>query len=89
MNWRRTFTLILIFLLLVSAFVAAFHHHENAADDHDCPICVVSLHQPAAGPVAAAFDGVPFLVAAIFAAISPVFTEKLLACSLSSRAPPA
>ncbi len=89
MNRRSQFTILLILLLVASTFVALPHYHTNTADDHDCPICVVSLHQPAAGPLSPVVDGVPCLVATVSAAVSPVFAEKLLSCSLNNRAPPA
>lgn len=43
--------LALIFLLLfVSAtFVEAFHHHEDGAEHHDCPVCAAAHYHSAAG----------------------------------------
>ena len=31
-------------LILLSTLSAAFHHHADGGDHHDCPICVASLH---------------------------------------------
>lgn len=89
MNKRNQVTLFLILLLIFSTFVALPHHHENAADDHDCPICVASHHLPATSQSAVAFDSVPCFTETIFAASSPVFTDNLFSFSLNNRAPPA
>lgn len=89
MNWHRRFTAILILLLLVSAFVAVFHHHADTADDRDCPICLVSHHQYASGQTIAAWDGVPFSLETRCVIFDPVITEKIFTSSRSGRAPPA
>lgn len=89
MNRHRRFTAVLILLLLVSTFVAALHSHENTADDHDCPICVVSNHQHAASQTAVSFDGVPFFLESINVASVPVIAKKIFTSFRSDRAPPA
>jgi hypothetical protein len=51
---RKQLSLLIICLILFSSVATAFHHHDDAADHGDCPICVVSHHQQATGssPVA-------------------------------------
>jgi hypothetical protein len=88
-NLHRRFTVLLAALLLVSAFVAATHHHENRADDHDCPICLVSHHQHATGQSSVAFDGIPCFSETIYSAPATVVTERIFISFLKSRAPPA
>jgi hypothetical protein len=89
MNRRQRFTTFLILLLLLSAFVAAPHFHENTADNHDCPICVVSHHQTAANQSAAASDVVPCIIETTFVPTASFFTENIFADSLNNRGPPA
>jgi hypothetical protein len=89
MNWRKRFTAFLILALLLSTFVAVPHHHDNTADDHDCPICLVSHHQHATGQTIVAFDGVPFSLKTIYVTSAPVVAEKIFTSSQSDRAPPA
>jgi hypothetical protein len=89
MKGRKRFTVFFILLLVLSTFVAVSHHHENTADDHDCPICVVSHHQPATGQSTVAFEGAPCFTEAALIAPSSVFTDNLLFFSLSTRGPPA
>lgn len=89
MNRRRRFATVLIALLLLSAFVAAPHSHENTADDHDCPICVVSHHQSATDQSTAAFSVAPCFIETAVVSASSVFKETLFVDSLSNRGPPA
>jgi hypothetical protein len=86
---NKLITVSLILLLLLSTFVAVSHHHENTADDHDCPICIANNHQSAAGPLLVAFDGTPCLTETIFVASAPVRTAALFIFSRSTRGPPA
>lgn len=44
---RRSLSYLLICLLLCSALVTAFHHHEDGAAHSDCSICLAGHHQPA------------------------------------------
>jgi hypothetical protein len=89
MKKRHRFTALLILLLLLSTVVAVAHHHENTADDHDCPICVVSHHQVATSQPAVAFNGVPCLLETTFVPLSSRFSENLFVESLNNRGPPA
>ena len=89
MTSRRRSSAFLIVLLLLSTFVAVLHHHENTVDDHDCPICVVSHHQPATSHTFTAVDGVPCFTETTLVASAPALTDNLLFFSLSTRGPPA
>ncbi len=88
MNWHKRFTAILIPLLLVSTFVVVLHHHDNAVDDHNCPICFVSHHQ-AASQSASAFDSALFLVPIIYVAPRSIITDAIIVSLQNNRAPPA
>jgi hypothetical protein len=85
----RRLTVLFILLLLLSTFAAALHHHDNAAEIHDCPICLVSHHQYAAGLSTAALDDAPFITETIYAVPAQVLAEQLFISLLSNRAPPA
>jgi hypothetical protein len=89
MNIYPRFAALLALLLLLSTFVAVSHHHENTADNHDCPICISSNHQSAAGASAAVFDGIPYVTETPFVAAVPAFAENLLFSSRNTRGPPA
>lgn len=89
MGLYKRFTAFIILLLLFSTFVVATHHHEDTADDHDCPICLVSHHQQATSQSTVAFDGVPFITESSYAAFAPVLAEKIFIACLNNRAPPA
>jgi hypothetical protein len=89
MRRSKRFTGFLILIFLLSTFVVVSHHHENTADDHDCPICVASNHQSATGSSIIAFDSVPYFTETTVVALSPVFTDNLFSYSLRNRAPPA
>lgn len=41
----KRLSLLFISLIFLSTLVAAFHHHDDGADHHDCPICVVHHQQ--------------------------------------------
>jgi len=86
---RNQFSIFLILLLIFSTFVALPHHHVNTADNRDCPICVVSHHQPATSHSFSAIDGVPCFTETTFVASVPALTDKLFFFSLSTRGPPA
>jgi hypothetical protein len=89
MRRSKRFTAFLILVLLLSTFVAVPHHHDNTADDHDCPICLVSHHQHATGQTIVAFDCVPFFFETVYATSAPVIVEKTFTSFQSDRAPPA
>jgi len=89
MNRRSHFPLFLIFVLILSAFVELPHHHENTADDHDCPTCVASHHTPAVSASVAAFDGKPCFADTIFPVPAPVIPDNIFVSLLNNRAPPA
>jgi hypothetical protein len=89
MNWNRRFSAFLILVLLLSAFVAVYHHHDNMADDHDCPICFVSYHQHATGQTIIALDSVPFFFETAYVTSAPIIFEKIFTSFQSDRAPPA
>ncbi len=88
MLWNKRIIVLLILLFLVSTFVAVSHHHENTADDHDCPICIAINHVPATGQWMVVFNSVPHFTETTFVAPSPVFTDNLFSHSLRNRAPP-
>jgi len=89
MRWYKKVIAFSILLLLVSTFAVALHHHENAADNHNCPICLVSHHQQAASRATVAFDGIPFITETIYSAPAPEITELTFISLLANRAPPA
>jgi DUF2946 family protein len=88
MRWNKRITVLFILLFLVSTFVAVSHHHENTADDHDCPICIAINHVPATSQSMVAFDSVPCFTERIVVAPLPLFAENLFLYSLNNRAPP-
>lgn len=88
MLWNKRITAFLILFLLVSTFVAVSHHHDNVADDHECPICIASNHLSATSNWAVAFNSVPCFTETTVVAPSPVFADNLISCSLNNRAPP-
>jgi len=88
MRWNKRIAVFLILLFLVSTFVAVSHHHENTADDHDCPICIAVNHVPATSQSMVAFDSAPCFTEIIVVAPTPVFAENLFFYSLNTRAPP-
>jgi len=88
MFWNKRIIPLLILLFLVSTFVAVSHHHENSADDHDCPICIVINHVSASSQWMVAFDSVPHFTETTVVAPSPVLTDNLFSYSLRNRAPP-
>jgi hypothetical protein len=88
MRWNKRITVFLILLFLVSTFVEVSHHHENTADDHDCPICIAINHQAATSQWMVAFDSVPCFMETTVVAPLPLFAENLFIYSLNNRAPP-
>lgn len=89
MGRYKRFTFFLILVVLLSTFVAVSHHHENTADDHDCPICIAVNHQSATSQSIAVFDTTPCLTETTVVISAPAFTENLFDVSLSTRGPPA
>jgi hypothetical protein len=89
MRQSKRLTAFLILVLLVSAFVAAPHHHDNTAGDHDCPICLVSHHLQAASQSTVAFDVTPFITETTFASPATDLIEQIVVSLLKNRAPPA
>lgn len=47
---RKQLSIFILFLLLFSLTVTALHHHDDAADHQDCPICVAGHNQPNSCP---------------------------------------
>ena len=89
MRRSKRFTAFFILVLLLSTFVAVPHHHDNTADDHDCPICLVSNHQHATGQTIVAFDSVPFFFETAYVSSALIIVEKIFTSFQSDRAPPA
>ncbi len=89
MRWYKRIIVFLLPLLLVSTLVSVLHRHENTADYHDCPICLVSHHQQATGMTTVAFDGVPFITETRYSAPVLEITEQIFVSLLTNRAPPA
>ena len=85
----KRLSLIFVCLLLLSTLVTALHHHDDAGDHHDCPVCVVGLHQPAstAGPfvftIIQTFHLNTYLTPAITAPATSLYATA------NNRAPPA
>ena len=88
MFWKKRIAIFLILLFLASTFVVVSHHHENTANDHDCPICIAGNHLSATSQWTVIFDSVPCLMETMVVAPSPVFTDTLFSSSLKNRAPP-
>jgi hypothetical protein len=88
MGWNRRFSFLLILLLLVSTFVSVVHHHDNIADNHDCPICLVSHHQQATSQSTSAFDGTPFITETTYASPVENLVEQVIVSLFKNRAPP-
>jgi len=88
MRWNKRITVLFILLFLASTFVAVSHHHENTADNHDCPICIAINHVPVTSQSMVAFDSVPCFTEVIVVAPLPLFAENLFLYSLNNRAPP-
>jgi hypothetical protein len=89
MSWRKRFTVFLILFVLVSTVVAVVHRHDNTADDHDCPICLVSHHQQATSQSAGAFDASPFITETTVASPVSDLIEQIVVSLFKNRAPPA
>ena len=89
MHWYKQVIAFLILLLLLSTLAVALHHHENAADDHNCPVCLASYHQQAAGRATVAFDGIPFITETAYSVPAPEIPEQTFISLLANRAPPA
>ena len=88
-SMRRCLSTLLVCLLLCSALVTAFHHHEDGAAHSDCPICVTGQHQPATQPEAPAADIVLAFTAASFTLSNPIVPASHAFSPARSRAPPA
>ena len=89
MSCHKRLTVILIPLLLASTFAAASHFHADAAERHECPVCVVSHHQPATGQTAVTFETIPCFTETTFVASAHLFIDNPFFISRSNRAPPA
>jgi hypothetical protein len=89
MTFHKRLTVFLIPVLLLSTFAMVFHHHENTADDHDCPICVASHHAPATSHAFMAADVGPCFIVTTADIFSQILTDNLFFISLSTRGPPA
>lgn len=89
MRQFKRLTAVLIAVFLLSMFVAVVHHHNNTADDHDCPICLVSNHQQATSQPIIAFDATPFITESTFASPASDLIEQIVISLLKNRAPPA
>jgi hypothetical protein len=85
----KRLALICIILVLASVPATAFHVHGDGAAHDDCPVCVASYHQLAAGHAASALNDAPRFVEATLIPSSSVFTEKVFISFLNPRAPPA
>jgi hypothetical protein len=86
---RKQFSLLIICLILFSSVATAFHHHEDAADHGDCPICTVSHHQQATGsaPVAISISR-SYTIATWVVPVLPILTAADYTPA-NNRAPPA
>jgi hypothetical protein len=73
----------------VSTLGAVVHHHNDAADNHDCPICLVSHHQQATSQSTSAFDATPFITEKTVALPTSDLIEQIVVSLLKNRAPPA
>jgi 1-acyl-sn-glycerol-3-phosphate acyltransferase len=89
MGHYKRFAVFLIPLLLLSTLVAVSHHHENTADNPDCPICIASNHQSTVGALTVSFDGLPILIKTRVVVYAPAFTDTILFFSRGTRGPPA
>ncbi|HAM53690.1 MAG TPA: hypothetical protein DCP92_24480 [Nitrospiraceae bacterium] len=78
----------MLFLLVTSIFIIAFHHHDDDCDHDDCPICMAA-HQTSAVIFNFGFFAVfyAFLNLVVFKKGS-LFTS-IPQSFLNSRAPPA
>ena len=88
MRPHRHFIVFVILILLATVSLAALHSHGNTADDHGCPICLVSNHQYAADLSAAVYDGVPAVATSVHASPQAIFSDHIFFSVLSNRAPP-
>ena len=89
MGWHKRFTVFFIPLVLISTLVAVSHYHADTTDHHECPICVVNHHQPAADPSVFALEGNPFFIETTFVSTTQDFTAYLFSFPRNNRAPPA
>jgi len=89
MLWNKRIIFFLVLLFLISTFVAVSHHHEDAKDDQDCPVCIAIHHLSASDTLAVVFDGTPFIIETTIVAAVPQLTNTLFPISRSTRGPPA
>lgn len=89
MGRHKRLTAFLIVLLLVSAFVAVPHHHDDTGRLRDCPLCLVNHHQHAASHAPIACGCIPFIAKTIPAVPAPIIAEQYFISLLNGRAPPA
>lgn len=88
MSWNKRIAVLLIVLFVGAVLTAASHHHENSADDHDCPICLANHHLAAIQP-AAAFDGALCFCETASLIPAPELAGWIFTSLLGTRAPPA
>lgn len=87
---RKHLSLIILCLVLLSSVATAFHHHDDAGEHNDCPVCAVSHHHQAAG-VSASFvfcSTISYTVSTWLLPGSPVLPTTAYTPA-NNRAPPA
>lgn len=87
-SMRRSLSTLLVCLLLCSALVTAFHHHEDGAAHSDCSICLVGHHQPATESDAPAVALAREFTAATFTRPILIAPTRHEFSPTQSRAPP-
>jgi hypothetical protein len=45
---QKRLALLCVVLILLSAFMVGFHHHEDGIAHDDCPICIAAHHSSSA-----------------------------------------
>jgi len=86
---RKQLSLFIICLLLFSSVATAFHHHEDAANHADCPICTVSHHQQATGSTAVVLSVLRTFTIATWLLPDFTFITAAAYTPANNRAPPA
>jgi hypothetical protein len=84
---QKRLALLCVLLMLLSALVVSFHHHEDGVSHDDCPICLAVHNSSSAAPefsdVQRNNDAVPFR-----SEISFILPNTVLDLG-NTRAPPA
>jgi len=88
MDRSKSLAVSLIVLFFLSTLAIVLHHHENTADDHDCPICIASNHQAATNASAVVFDGTPYVTETTSVVPAAVLADAFFSFSRSTRGPP-